>query len=155
MSVKFVLRSLLTVVSFLWLNTTAQSGIHYEGETLAWFLGKDATSKELKDLKADYNCEMANELHYLSKGGLELILRGQTLNEIHLYKSSAVYGTFTGKLPKNLKFGVKPEDVRRLLGKPDISYNSGYCEYEYKDYVLSCWFDGGRLSQVSLSAKQL
>ncbi len=120
---------------------------------LVYFLGKSAGSIELKDLKANYRCEMANEAHYLSKGGIELILKNNLLNEIHLYNGSAVYGSFAGKLPNNLKFGMSAGDVKRLLGKPIVSYNSGYCEYEFANYILSCWFDGSKLNQMGVSVK--
>ena len=138
---------------FFSLNLSAQSGSNYEGNQLALFLGKNATGSDLKDLKANYNCEMANDAHYLSKAGIELKLQKSLLNEINLYKSSAVYGSFKGKLPGNLRFGMSPGDVRRLLGKPVVSYNSGYCEFELRDYVLSCWFDSGVLTQVGLAMK--
>ena len=155
MKATFLLLCLVVTAFAFPLNLFSQSVSGYEGDGLSFFLGKSSIGAELKDLKAHYKCEMANELHYLSKDGIELVLSGQTLNEIHLYKSSAVYGTYIGKLPKKLRFGTTPEDVRHLLGKPSLSYNSGYCEYEYPGFVLSCWFDSGRLTQVILSAKQL
>ncbi len=155
MGAKFIRLGIFVTVLFCVLDTPAQSETHFEGETLTYFLGKNASSVEVKNLKADYKCEMANESHYISQDGLELILQKNILNEIHLYKSSAVYGTYKGKLPKNLKFGMSSGDVKHLLGKPAISYNSGYCEYEFKVYALSCWFDSGRLSQVSISVKPL
>lgn len=143
----------LLIIIFIANGLSAQSGMHYEGDAFTYFLGKDALSESLKDLKADYHCEMVNENHYLSNGGLELILQNNTLNEINLYKSSAVYGTFTSKLPKNLKFGMTSAEAKKLLGKPYVSYHSGYCEYNFADYILSAWFDGGRLSQIGISVK--
>jgi hypothetical protein len=137
------------------LGVFAQGTLSYEGDALVKYLGKEASSNDLKDLKAAYNFEMANEAHYLSKGGVELILRGNTLSEIHLYKGSAVYGNYTGQLPKKLKFGLTSGEVKHLLGKPSISYNSGYCEYEYPGYVLSCWFDESHLSMVGLALRNL
>lgn len=155
MAAKFIRFGLFVTVLFFIMSASAQTGAYFEGETLPYFLGKNASSVEVKNLKADYKCEMANESHYISQDGLELILQKGTLNEIHLYKSSAVYGTYKGKLLKNLKFGMTSGDVKHLLGKPAISYNSGYCEYEFKECVLSCWFDSGKLSQVSISVKSL
>lgn len=148
-------RSALLIVLFFTQPAAAQTGNNYEGDVLVYFLGKPANSSELKDLKANYKCEMANEAHYLSKAGIELILRKNVLNEIHLYNGSAVYGNFAGLLPKKLKFGMSSSDVKRLLGKPIVSYNSGYCEYEYSNYILSCWFDGGKLSQIGVATKTL
>ncbi len=139
------------VLLFAAQNCFAQSS--FEGNGLISFLGKTSSSTDLKDLKANYKCEMANELHYLSRGGIELILKNNALNEIHLYGSSAVYGKFAGALPNKLKFGMVSGEVKRLLGKPVVSYNSGYCEYEFQNYILSCWFDGGTLSQVGIAVK--
>lgn len=135
-------------------NTFAQRSTMYEGDVLTYFLGKAANSEELRELKANYKCEMANETHYLSRGGIELILRNRVLSEIHLYTGSAVYGNFTGQLPHNLKFGMYSSDVRKILGKPVVSYNSGYCEYEMPGYILSCWFETGKLTQVGIALKE-
>ena len=74
----------LIIILFTTVGLPAQSDTHYDGDALTHFLGKDAASESLKDLKADYFCEMVNENHYLSKGGLELILQKNTLNEINL-----------------------------------------------------------------------
>ena len=84
-----------------------------------------------------------------------MILRNGSLNEVHLYNGSAVYGSFAGALPNKLKFGMSSSDVKRLLGKPIVSYNSGYCEYEYTNFILSCWLDGGKLTQVGVAMKTL
>ncbi len=130
----------------------AQGG-KYEGDALVSFLGKASTSQELKELKASYNCEMANEEHYLSKAGIELILRQGVLNEVHFYASSAVYGHFKGQLPNKLRFGMLPSEVKKILGKPTASYNSGYCEFELPTCVLSCWFESGKLEQIGIALK--
>ncbi|MES2620116.1 MAG: hypothetical protein V4615_04620 [Bacteroidota bacterium] len=155
MFTKHLRNACLFLMLSLWLGAAAQSGNSYEGDGLVFFLGKNATGPELKDLKAHYHFEMANESHYLSQNGIELVLRGSSLYEIHLYKGSAVYGNFTGKLPKNLKFGMASGEVKAVLGKPSLSYSSGYCEYEYPTHLLSFWFDGGKLSQVILSVKSV
>jgi len=132
-------------------NLFAQTG--FDGNSLVSFLGKSAYGSELKELKATYHCEMANELHYLSKDGIELILKAGALNEIHLYNKSAVYGNFIGKLPNNLKFGMTSGDVKKLLGKPVVSYSNGYNEFENSNHIISCWLDGGQLSQVGIALK--
>ncbi|MCS6933844.1 MAG: hypothetical protein NZM35_01660 [Chitinophagales bacterium] len=144
---------LLHLVLPLWFTVSSFSQAKYDGDLLFTFLGKEAQSPELKELKAGYRCQMANENHYLSNEGIELILSKGVLYEIHLYASSAVYGNFTGKLPKNLRFGMFSSQVKALLGKPLVSYNSGYCEYEIDNYILSCWFEAGKLQQVGISLK--
>lgn len=132
---------------------SAQSSEKFEGDNLILFLGKDASSEELKELKAYYNCEMANENHYLSKSGVELILNKHTLHEIHLFQSSVVYGSYKGVLPKKLKFGMFSSEVRKMFGKPLTSFSNGYTEYELASYILSCWFEGGKLSLVGVAVK--
>lgn len=151
MKTKLFFSIFFAIVFFAGQNSFAQSS--FEGNGLVSFLGKNSSSTDLKDLKANYKCEMANELHYLSRGGIELILKNNSLNEIHLYGGSAVYGKFTGVLPNKLKFGMTSSNVKSILGKPVVSYNSGYCEYEFQNYILSCWFDGGTLSQVGIAVK--
>ena len=146
-----VLVFLMLFASLTITNSFAQTS--FDGNSLASYIGKSATGAEMKDLKANYHCEMANEAHYLSKDGIELILKDGVLNEINLYNKSAVYGNFTGKLPNNLKFGMASGDVKHLLGKPVASYNNGYCEFELSTYIISCWFESGALHQVGIAAK--
>jgi hypothetical protein len=125
----------------------------YDGDALFYYLGKAANSIEIKDLKAHYNCVMVNETRYLSNGGVELILKKGALSEINIYNKSAVYGVFADKLPKKLKFGMSSSEVKQLLGKALVSYNSGYSEFENNGVVITCWFEGSRLSQVGLALK--
>ena len=116
-------------------------------------VGKTNESQEVSDLKSSYSFQMANENHYLSKEGIELVLQNAMLNEIRIYKESSVYGSFKGKLPRGLNFNQTSADVKKLLGKPSVSYNTGYCEFEVKGQVISCWFEKDHLSQVDLGSK--
>lgn len=150
---KFLIMRLYTISFIAFFVLTAFAQNKYDGDMLTSFLGKSSASVELKDLKAGYNCQMANENHYLSRDGIELILSNGVLYEIHLYATSAVYGNFTGKLPKNLRFGMYSSELKNLLGKPLVSYNSGYCEYAVGDYLLSCWFEAGKLNQMGIALK--
>ncbi len=124
-----------------------------DGDMLIGALGKTSQSQEISDLKAGYNFQMANENHYLSKDGIELLLQNSMLSEIRIYKSSPVYGSFKGRLPKGLNFNLTSTEVKKILGKPSVSYNTGYCEFEVQGQVISCWFDKDRLSQVDLGTK--
>jgi hypothetical protein len=126
---------------------------HADGNALSFYLGKSQESQELKNLENDYKMEMANETHFLSKDGIELKLKDGQLSQINLYKSSSVYGDFAGKLPHGLAFSMTSANVKQALGKPLVAYSSGYAEFDLADCVLSCWFDGDRLSQVSLTRK--
>lgn len=134
-------------LSFLYVAVNAQ-------DDFANAIGKSTGSEEFKKFAADYKLEESNAARYQSKDGIEVILKGGAVNEIHLHKASPVFGSYTGKLPSNLTFGMSSEQVRGLLGKPNTAYtSSGYIEYEYPTYNLSCWFEEGTLRQVVVSAK--
>ncbi len=116
-------------------------------------IGKADNSAEVTDFVKTYHLEMANNTHFISNSGVEVIFKDGLVNEINLYRGSKVYGDFEGSLPSGLKFGMSPEAVKNLLGKPSISYNSGYCEFTKDNRVISCWFEAGLLNQVVISAK--
>lgn len=141
----------LGLVWFAAVMMFAQNNPAPQGDLLLHYLGKSAESAELKELKAAYRCQMANNAHYLSKEGIQLILRNNVLAEIHFYKGSAVYGDYKNALPGHVQFGMLASEVRKILGKPLVSYNNGYSEYDFNGYNLTLWFDAGRLSQVTLS----
>jgi hypothetical protein len=143
----------LVLILSCFICSTAFSQSHYEGDMLMNAVGKTDQSTEVGDLKSSYGFQMANENHYLSKDGIELVLQNSTLSEIRIYNNSTVYGGFKGKLPKGLRFGLTSAEVKRELGKPSVSYSSGYCEFEVQGEVISCWFDKDRLSQVDLGSK--
>ena len=147
------LRKALTVLACTLVFTTSFAQSKVDGDALLSALGKTDQSSELSDLKAGYSFQMPNENHYLSKDGIELVLQNSLLNEIRLYKESLVYGSFKGKLPKGLSFNLTSGEVKKMLGKPTVNYNSGYCEFEVGGQIISCWFDKDRLSQVDLGAK--
>jgi hypothetical protein len=153
MSTNYARKALALIVS-VFIFTLAFSQSRYDGDMLMNALGKADQSQELSDLKAGYSFQMANENHYLSKEGIELVLQNAALSEIRIYMNSVVYGGFKGKLPKGLRFGITSAEVKHELGKPSVSYSSGYCEFEQPGgLIISCWFDKDRLSQVDLGLK--
>jgi len=152
MLIKLSLRVLtLAACCFTFVMSFSQSG--YDGNLLINAVGKTDQSSEVSDLKASYHFQMANENHFLSKEGIELILQNATLSEIRIYKESTVYGNFKGKLPKGLSFNLSSAEVKKLLGKPSVSYNTGYCEFEVQGQIISCWFEKDHLSQVDIGSK--
>lgn len=146
-------RKAAAVIAFCFIYTLTFAQSKYDGDMLINMLGKSSQSADLMDLKAGYNFKTANESHYLSTEGIELVLQNAVLSEIRLYKDSPVYGSFKGKLPKGLAFGLTVGEVKKMLGKPSVSYNTGYCEFIDNGQVISCWFDKDRLSQVDLGTK--
>lgn len=126
----------------------------YDGDKLLELLGKAIDSPEFGAVKSAYNMDMANETHYRSDQGIELILAANTVTEIQLYRNSTVYGQFTGDLPIRLSFGMTPSQIRSVLGKPTVAYNqSGYLEFEAGRLIYACSFENGKLNQLSVSLK--
>lgn len=117
-------------------------------------IGKPETSEEFKLLVSNYSLQTANSSRYQSNQGVEVILKDGKVSEIHLHKESSIYGSYKSELPSKLLFGMTTNEVKGLLGKPTTAYtSSGYNEYVYDTYVLSCWFENGLLSQVVISSK--
>ena len=143
----YALFTLLAICTFCFAQAT------YDGDMLISALGKTDQNSAVSNLKSSYSFQVANENHYLSKDGIELTFQNATLNEIKLYKHSSVYGSFKGNLPKGLRFDITPEEAKSLLGKPSLSYNTGYCEFENNGQIISCWFENNRLSQIGLAIK--
>ena len=148
------LRKYIGVLAFCLAFTFSFAQSKYDGDMLINMLGKSSQSADFNNLKTGYNFKVANEGHYLSTEGIELVLQNSVLNEIRLYKDSPVYGSFKGKLPKGLAFGLTVVEVKKILGKPSVTYsNTGYSEFIVEGQVISCWFDKDRLSQVDLGTK--
>ena len=123
------------------------------GDAFSQYIGKGVASAEVKELIKNHHLEMVNNQRYNGKEGVELIFKNEMLNEVKLYNNSSVFGSYTHELPSKLKFGMNETEIKQLLGKPTVAYNSGYIEYQYPTYVLSCWFEGGKLNQVVIAAK--
>lgn len=125
----------------------------YDGDGFTYYLGKSVENDEVKDFASHHRCEMGNPGHCASKEGVELMLQKGMVTDIRLYQSSNAYGNFKGKLPKGIRFGMSSGEVKGILGKPSVTYNSGYSEYELRDCSVSCWFEEGKLSQLTISSK--
>ncbi len=135
--------------------TTVIAAVTYEGDAFIGLIGKAADSPEVKEIESTYKCDELNNSHFASATmGVELKMKNNLLDEIYLYNASKVYGSYKGKLPNKLTFGMSPATVKATVGKPGVAYNTGYCEFELGSYTLSCWFEGGGLNQVIISAKE-
>lgn len=142
------MKRLITLLTF---TTIA---IFTYAQNFSELIGKSETSEEFKTLVSTYSLETANSSRYQSNQGVEVILTDNKVSEIHLHKESPIYGSYKGQLPLKLVFGMTSNDVKGLLGKPTTAYtSSGYNEYVYDTYILSCWFENGALSQVVISSK--
>ena len=144
---------LLFVLALLVGNSAwAQSGADNSNQFVA-ALGKEPTSTEISTIISLYKLDAVNDAHYVSKNGVELLLHKGKVTDVQLFGKSAVHGSFTGALPNGLKFGMSSSTVKGLLGKPKVSYNNGYSEFEFPAYIVTCWYDGGMLSQVGLTGR--
>ncbi|HWB63389.1 MAG TPA: hypothetical protein VG603_07765 [Chitinophagales bacterium] len=152
MRIKSIL-SFAVMAGFLFFTHPAMAQTQPEGDGLSTYIGKAGESEDLKSLEENYKLSMATNGHYLSDQGIELVLKNGILDQINLYSKSTVYGNFSGRLPRNLKFGMTSADVKAHLGKPLVAYSSGYAEFALADCVISCWFDHDRLMQVGINSK--
>lgn len=149
----FTLRFFVAVVLLITgANVFAQFGADNNNQFVI-ALGKEPAGTEITTIVSSYKLEAVNDAHYVSKTGVELLLHGGKVTEVHLFGKSAVYGSFSGALPNGLKFGMSSGAVKSLLGKPTVSYNNGYSEFQFPAYIVTCWFDGGVLSQVGLTGR--
>lgn len=139
------------LITLLTLTTIA---ICTHAQNFSELIGKSEASEEFKTLVSTYSLTTANSSRYQSNQGVEVILKDSKVTEIHLHKESSIYGSYKGQLPSKLAFGMNTNEVKSLLGKPTTAYtSSGYNEYVYDSYVLSCWFENGLLSQVMVSSR--
>lgn len=118
-------------------------------------LGKKVDAPEVQQFFTSYDIKNTAGAKYSStKSGIDIDTKKDTVVTVNVYKTSSVYGSFTGKLSKGLTFGMTPAQVAAKLGKPTTAYtNSGYSEYAFPGYVITCWFEQGVLSEVSYSPK--
>jgi hypothetical protein len=94
------------------------------------------------------------ERYSSTQAGIDVHAKNDTLISIDLFKINTQFGGYNAQLPKGLVYGFTADEVKKKLGKPTTAYmNSGYCEYEFTAYVITCWFEAGKLSQVNLSKK--
>lgn len=126
-----------------------------EGDALMTIIGTRVDAPAAQKFLNEYGIKNSSGAKYSSvKFGLDLNTQKDTIVSMSIYRSNSIYGSFSGKLPKSISFGSSSADVVKVLGKPTTSYmNSGYSEYEYSKYVMTCWFEQGILSQVAISLK--
>jgi hypothetical protein len=126
-----------------------------EGDALVSIVGSKVDDPTTQKFFAAYEVKTNDGFKYSSeKKGLDLETKNGIIKSMTVYQSSMMYGEFTNKLPKGAKFGTTTAEVIKTAGKPTTSYiSSGYTEYEVGKYVLSYWFEEGKLNQVTISFK--
>ncbi len=118
-------------------------------------LTRKVESTEVQQFFSSYNIKNTAGGKYSSaENGIDITTKGDSVVQVDVYRKSAVYGSYTRPLSKGLAFGMTPAQVIAKLGKPTTSYtNSGYAEYDFPGYVITCWYEDGGLSQLSYSPK--
>ena len=118
-------------------------------------LGKKVDAVEVQQFFASYDIQNKSAAKYTSRAnGIDIDTRNDIVVNVNIYKSSPIYGSYPGKLSKGLTFGMTYAQVADKLGKPTTAYtNSGYSEYAFPGYVITCWFEQGGLTEVSLSLR--
>ena len=126
-----------------------------DGDALINIIGTKADNPATQKFFNLYEVRSTAGGKYSSKKyGIDITSIHDSLLSLSLYRSNSIYGSFSNKLPKGIVFGSSHEDVTKLLGKPTTSYiNSGYAEYEFGNYVMTCWYEQKILSQVTISLK--
>lgn len=118
-------------------------------------LGKKGDGPEVQQFFSSYHVKNITGNKYGSvENGIDLETKGDSVVQVNVYRNSPVYGGFKGKLSKDLQFGMTPAQVKARLGQPATTYtNSGYAEYQYDTFVITCWYEQGVLSQLSFSPR--
>jgi hypothetical protein len=126
-----------------------------EGDGLLNITGTEANNPGTKKFFEEYGIKKSQEGKYSSdKFGIDIGTSHDTLTSVTMYQTSEMYGTYTGKLPKGLRFGMSNPDIVKILGKPSLAYiNTGYMEYTYGRKVMACWFENKALNQVLITLK--
>jgi hypothetical protein len=142
----------LAFALILMLSLRAQT---IEGDALVNIVGSKVDDPTTQKFLTAYEVKTSNGFKYSSgKKGVDLEVKNGVIKSMSIYQTSLMYGDFPGKLPKGAKFGTTTAEVIKTAGKPTTSYiSSGYTEYEVGKYVLSYWFEEGKLTQVTISFK--
>jgi hypothetical protein len=96
----------------------------------------------------------ADGIYSTHTGGVDIRTKHDTVVSMTLYRDNPIYGKFAHPLPRGIQFDMTSAEIVKKLGKPAVEYmNSGYCEYHFPGYVLTCWFEKGVLRRVTISSK--
>jgi hypothetical protein len=146
-------RALILFCSLLLISQGYSQGMVRDG--FIEILGKKVDAPEVQLFFNSYEIKNTAGAKYSSvKNGIDIDTKKDSIMTVNVYKSSPVYGSYTGKLTAGLTFGMTAAQVNARLGKPTMAYtNSGYSEYTFAGYVITCWFEQGILNQLSYSPK--
>jgi hypothetical protein len=124
-----------------------------EGDALIQIVGSKVDAPATVSFLSAYDIQHIAGIKYSSsKTGVDMNASNDTLVSMTLYHDNPLYGSYTNKLPKGIRFNMNSAEVAAKLGKGTIIYkNSGYCEYHFGRYVLTCWFEKEVLNSVTIA----
>lgn len=146
------MKKIITLICLLTLVVVGFSqGLTRDG--FVEILGRKVDATEVQQFFTSYNIKATAGGKYSSmENGIDIATKGDSIVQVNVYRKSPVYGSYPGKLSKGLSFGMTPAQVIAKMGKPTTTYtNSGYAEYNFPGYVVTCWYEEGGLSQLSYS----
>jgi hypothetical protein len=126
-----------------------------EGDALENIIGSDVKSANTATFLQGNNLKStADGIYSSTTSGIDVRTKNNLVRSITLYRDNRIYGQYMRKLPKGIQFDMSNADIVKKLGKPTVEYtSSGYCEYHFPNYTLTCWFEKGVLRRVTLSSK--
>jgi hypothetical protein len=144
--------TILPIVLLLMLSHRAQA---IDGDMLTGIIGTKVDAPATQKFLNEYNVSRtADGIFASTKTGIDIRTSHDTIVSMTLYRDNLIYGKYSDKLPKGVAFDLTSDEVIKHLGKPTTLYaNSGYCEYDYGKYMLTCWFEKGALDRIVLSLK--
>ena len=138
----------LISLSFAMLMIWATNAQGTDGDALINLIGsKPGSPAAQKFIKAYEIQHKSDGIYASSKSGIDMRTRNDSILSIAIYKSNPIYGSYTGKLPKGIRFEQSATEIVKMLGKPAVEYKDhDYCEYHFGMNVLTCWYEKGGTS---------
>ena len=146
----------LIILSFACMLLLSASAQTIEGDAIMDMVGTKADAAKTQNFLAAYDIKNPSGAKFFSnKTGIDMTADHDTLVSMTLYHDSPIYGKYTHKLPKGLTFSMSSDDVTKTVADPQATRytNSGYVEYRFGKYVLTCWFEEKTLNRVTISLK--
>ena len=107
------------------------------------------------DAAGEYS-DLAGSYYWQSRpAGLALVAAGdaQTITTVFFYAEGVKkYEQYAGALPKGLKFGMTRDDVRQLLGQPDLT-RPALDRYNRDTHDLAAEYSDDRVNMVLVTTK--
>jgi hypothetical protein len=126
-----------------------------DGDALINIIGSQVKASNTASFLTSNNVKYtADGIYSSTSSGIDIRTSHDSIVSMTLYHDNPIYGKYTHQLPKGIQFDMTSAEIVKKLGKPTVEYiNSGYCEYHFPGYVLTCWFEKGVLRRLTLSSQ--